>query len=243
MRTITCGLAEVSQNSWVRVGESRASCVRAEDSRTLCVRAEDSRKLCVRAEGLNSSQLCGSPTRDDAFVQPVVEDPIHDDRTPVETGAEPVPIPCATSESETTKRELTHIHTEPRCTSCIKGKAQSESHKRIERAHRSVRRTESFEQVKSFGCGTSTVVETKGATDTFAVTWRVKMLNCLGLSDIILQCEPEPPPVKWAESVKFEHQERTVIRSSPRRSHQSNGALENYQTGAGTSAHNVGSAS
>ena len=55
------------------------------------------------------------------------------------------------------------------------------------------------------------------------------MLNCLGLSDIILQCDPEPSLVKWAESVKSKRQERTVIRSSPRRSHQSNGAVENCQ--------------
>ena len=28
-----------------------------------------------------------------------------------------------------------------------------------------------LKDVKSFGCGTSTVVETQGATDTFVVTW------------------------------------------------------------------------
>ena len=57
----------------------------------------------------------------------------------------------------------------------------------------------------------------------------VNMLNCLGLSDIILQCDPEPSLVKWAESVKSKRQERTVIRSSPRRSPQSNEAVENDQ--------------
>ena len=55
------------------------------------------------------------------------------------------------------------------------------------------------------------------------------MLNCFGLSDITLQCDPEPSLIKWAESEKSKRQERTVIRSSPRRSHQSNGAVENYQ--------------
>ena len=55
------------------------------------------------------------------------------------------------------------------------------------------------------------------------------MLNCIGPSDIILQCDPEPSLIKWAESVKSKRQERTVIRSFPRRSHQSNGAVENYQ--------------
>ena len=75
----------------------------------------------------------------------------------------------------------------------------------------------------------STVVEMKGATDTFAVVWAVKMLNFLGLSDIILQCDPEPSLIKWAESVKSKRQERTVIRSSPTRSHQRKGGVENYQ--------------
>ena len=75
----------------------------------------------------------------------------------------------------------------------------------------------------------STVVETKGPTDMFATMWAVKMLNFLGLSDIILQCDPEPSLIKWAESVKSKRTERTVIRSSPRRSHQSNGGVENYQ--------------
>ena len=29
-----------------------------------------------------------------------------------------------------------------------------------------------------------------------------KMLNCLGLSDLIWQCDPEPSLLKWADSVK-----------------------------------------
>ena len=44
-----------------------------------------------------------------------------------------------------------------------------------------------------------------------------------------LQCDPEPSLKKWAESVKSKRTERTVIRSSPRRSHQCNGGVENYQ--------------
>ena len=95
--------------------------------------------------------------------------------------------------------------------------------------------------VRTFGYGMSTVVEMKGATDTFATMWAVKMLNFLGLSAVILQCDPEPSPIKWAESVKSKRSERTVIRSSPTRSHQSHEGVENYQkTAAGTGAHNVG---
>ena len=83
--------------------------------------------------------------------------------------------------------------------------------------------------VRTFGYGMSTVAEMKGPTDMFATMWAVKMLNFLGLSDIILQRDPEPSPTKWAESVKSKQTERTVIRSSPRRSHQSNGGAESYQ--------------
>ena len=82
--------------------------------------------------------------------------------------------------------------------------------------------------VRTFRYGMSTVVDMKGATDEFATVWAVKM-NCLGLSDIVLQCDPEPSLIKWAESFKPKRPERTVIRSSPRRSHQSNGGVENYQ--------------
>ena len=56
--------------------------------------------------------------------------------------------------------------------------------------------------VRTFGYGMSTVVETKSPTDMLATMWAVKMLNFLGLSDIILQCDPEPSLTKWAESVK-----------------------------------------
>ena len=141
------------------------------------------------------------------------------------------------------KHDLTHIP--PWCTSCDKGKAQSEPHKRIERTIEDselpivqcdylVLKDVAASGLKvlsmyviSFGYGTSTVTETKGATDTLAKTWGVKMLKCLGPSDVILQCDPEPSLIKWAENVKSKRQERTVIRSSPRRSHQSNGAVEN----------------
>ena len=117
-------------------------------------------------------------------------------------------------------------------TSCVKGKAQSELHKRIERTLEDselaivqcdylvlkdvatsggVNVLSIF--VKSFGYGTTTDVETTGATDTFAVTWEVKMSSCLGLSNIIFQCDPGPSLIKWAESVKSKRQERAVIRS------------------------------
>ena len=129
-----------------------------------------------------------------------------------------------------------------------KGKAQAEPHKRTQRIIgdselpviqcdylmlKDVAGTGGLKvlsmYVRTFGYVMSTVVETKGPTDMIATMWAVKMLNFLGFSDVILQCDPEPPLIKWAESVKSKRKERTVIRSSPRRSHQSNGGVENYQ--------------
>ena len=184
----------------------------------------------------------------DVDVKPVVRDPMDDDRVLVESGTEMTPVPHEPSEFEKQKHNLTHITFQPWCTSCVKGKAQAEPHKRTERIIedselpviqcdylmlKDTAGTGGLKvlsmYVRTFGYGMSTVVETKGPTDMFATMWAVKMLNFLGLSDIILQCDPEPSLIKWAESVKSQRTEITVIRSSPRRSHQSNGGVENYQ--------------
>ena len=184
----------------------------------------------------------------DVDVKPVVRDPMDDDRVLVESGTEMTPVPHEPSEFEKQKHNLTHIPFQPWCTSCVKGKAQAEPHKRTERIIedselpviqcdylmlKDTAGTGGLKvlsmYVRTFGYGMSTVVETKGPTDMYATTWAVKMLNFLGLSDIILQCDPEPSLIKWAESVKSKRTERTVIRISPRRSHQSNGGVENCQ--------------
>ena len=117
----------------------------------------------------------------------IVEDPVDDVRILAEAGGEMIPVPCEPSEFEKMKHELAHIPYQPWCTSCIKGKAHDEPHKRSERiAEDSERPTvqhvlkdvaaSDFLKVlsmcvQSFGYGTSTVVATKGATDTVAVTW------------------------------------------------------------------------
>ena len=185
--------------------------------------------------------------RQDVDVKPVVRDPMDDDRVFVESGTEMTPVPHEPSEFEKQKHNLTHIPFQPWCTSCVKGKAQAEPHKRTERIIENsdlpVIQCDYFMlkdtagtgglhvlsmYVRTFGYGKSTVVETKGPTNTSASMWAVKMLNFLGLSNIILQCDPEPSLIKWAESVKSKKKERSVIRSCPSLSHQSNG-VENYQ--------------
>ena len=69
--------------------------------------------------------------------------------------------------------------------------------------------------VRTFGYGTSTVVETKGPTDIFRNSVGSENADFFGLSDIILHCDPEPSLIKWEESVKSKRTERTIIRRSP----------------------------
>ena len=134
----------------------------------------------------------------DADVKPVVRDPMDDDRVLVEAGAEMTLVPHEPSEFEKQKHNLTHIPFQPWCTSCVKGKAQAEPHKRTERIIedselpviqcdylmlKDVAGTGGLKvlsmYVRTFGYGMSTVVETKGPTDMFATMWAVKMLNFL----------------------------------------------------------------
>ena len=69
----------------------------------------------------------------DVDVKPVVRDPMDDDRILVESGAEMTLVPHEPSEFEKQKHHLSHIPFQPWCTSCVKGKAQAEPHKRTER--------------------------------------------------------------------------------------------------------------
>ena len=98
---------KVTTESCVRAGESPKSCVRTQNS---CVQVEGLQKLKI-------SHVC------DAIIQPAVEDPVHDDRIPVEAGAELIPIPCEPSEPEKMKHELTHIPFKPWRTSRVKRKS------------------------------------------------------------------------------------------------------------------------
>ena len=127
------------------------------------------------------------PSAFDAVVQPVDEDPVEHDRVPAEAGAGSIPAPCQPSEIEKMKREFTHIPFQPWRTSCVEGKAPTEPQKRItEDSELSTVQCDYLVlndvaacvglkvlsmSLKSLGYGTPTVVETKGATDTFGVMW------------------------------------------------------------------------
>ena len=97
-----------------------------------------------------------------------MRDPVADGRIPAEAGP-----PCEPTEMEKMKRELTHVPFQPRCTSCFKSKSTGRTTQTIERSIEDsylvltdVAASDGLNvlsmHVKSFGCGTSTVVENEG---------------------------------------------------------------------------------
>ena len=115
-----------------------------------------------------------------ADVQPIVDNPVDDDKIPAETRARMFPAPREPSKIEKTKHELKHIPFLPQWAPRVKSKAKAEPHKRVEFSAKTAKFplfnvTDGLKvlsmYVKSFGCGTSTAVETTSETDTFAVMW------------------------------------------------------------------------
>ena len=197
----------------------------------------------------------------DADVKPVIRGPMDDDRVLVESGAEMTLVPHEPSEFEKQKHNLTHIPLQPWCTSCVKGKAQAEPHKRTERITedselpviqcdylmlKDVAGTGGLKvlsmYVRTFGYGMSTVLETKGAADMFATRWAVKMLNFLGLSDIILQYDPEPSLIQVGRKCQIQtHRKNSHSKFSQPVTSKQWRSRKLSETVAGTGANNVGS--
>ena len=174
----------------VRVDESKYSCEQIKKVKNPCVQNSS----CVGVRKNDGVEIIHNYQRkrasQDADVKPVVRDPMDDVRVRVESGAKMSPVPHEPSEFEKQKHHLTHIPFQPWCTSCVKGKAQAEPHKRTERiiedselpviqCHylmlKDVAGTGGLKvlsmYVRTFGYGMSTVVETKGPTDMFATRW------------------------------------------------------------------------
>ena len=131
-------------------------------------------------------------------------------------------VPHELSEFEKLKHHLTHIPFQPWWSSCNKGKAQAELHKRTERI------TEDSElpviqcdylMFKDVATESAERVCENIRVRHAATVWAVKMLNFFGLSDIILQCDLEPscPNRRWSTA----GQQRTSSQSS--RPHRSRG--------------------
>ena len=128
---------------------------------------------------------------------------MDDDRVLVESGAEMTPVPHEPSEFEKQKHHLTHIPFQPWCTSCVQGKAQAEPHKRPERIIED-------SELPVIQCDHLKLKDVAGTGGLKVLSMYVRTFG-YGMSTVV------------------ERTERTVIRSSPRRSHQSNGGVENYQ--------------
>ena len=94
----------------------------------------DENSSCVKVRKNDGVEIIHECQRKrDVDVKPVVQDPMDDERVLVESGTEMTPVPREPSEFEKQKHNLTHIPFQPWCTSCVKGKAQAEPHKRTER--------------------------------------------------------------------------------------------------------------
>ena len=124
----TCRLVD-AQNA--RVDKSEKTCVQAEKVQNPRVQNSS----CVGVSSNDGVEIIHNNQRNlacqDADVQPIVRDPMDDDRALVESGAEMTLVPHEPSEFEKQKHHLTHIPCQPWCTSCVK--AQAEPHKRTER--------------------------------------------------------------------------------------------------------------
>ena len=231
-------------------------CVQTRKVKNLCVQNSS----CIEVRKNDGVEIIHDCQRKcaclDADVKPVVRDPMDDDEVLVESGAEMTPVPHESSEFEKQKHNLTHIPFQP-CTSCVKGKAQAEPHKRTERIIedselpviqcdylmlKDVAGTGGLKvlsmYVRTFGYGMSTVVETKGPTDMFATMWAVKMLNFLGLSDVILQCDPEP---SFRKCQIQSHRKNSHSKFSQTVTSKQWRSRKLSETVAGTSANNAGS--
>ena len=149
-----------------------------------------------------------------------------------------------TGSQEKEKHAVSHIAFQPWCTAYVKGRTQDEPHRRIERVMEASCRFVSViffvmkdvaasdgltvlsMYVKSFGCVVSTVVEKKERTVRSLRVERdnVKQLWSLGHHSTLPSGASLIPRV---ETVKSKRQVRSAF-SSPRRSHQSNEAIENF---------------
>ena len=191
----------------------------------------DEKSSCVKVrknDGVEIIHECQRKrTCRDVDVKPVVQDLMDDDRVLVESG-------IRKTETQSHSHPIsTMVHIMRRRQSTSGTTQTSTAHLRRQRIPSDTMRLSHAERYGGHWWIESVqhVCEniSQLLTDSYATTLAVKILNFPGFSDIILQCDFERSFTKWTDSVKSKRTERTVIRSSPRRSHQSNGGVENYQ--------------
>ena len=116
----------------VRVDKSEKACVQTQKVQNPCVQNGS----CVGVWKKDGVEIIHNNLRNrmcqHADVKPIVRDPMDDDRVLVESGADMTLVQHEPSEFEK-RHHLTHIPFQPWCTSCGKGEAQAEPHKRTER--------------------------------------------------------------------------------------------------------------
>lgn len=150
-----------------------------------------------------------------------------------------LPQPNQPSDAERASHELTHMPFRDWCEACVRGRGK-ESHHRP--------RTEIAPEVRiaqldyffpgalkglavvdaNTGFGASTVVQTKGGSDLYSVSFVDHFMDELGCGDCVIQTDPEPAAQDLARSVVSRRKHRVEVRTTPRGSHSSNGGVERF---------------
>jgi hypothetical protein len=161
---------------------------------------------------------------------------------------EPVPVPqpepILPSEAERQTHNLVHVPYAPWCDVCTRCKATDDPHGQLSHARGGQLEEEvpitqiDFMFIGSLtvltcyvvdtNAGAATGIQDKGGDISYAVAWLVRTLNKLGVTRRILQTDQEPSIEAIATKAAQQREHSTMLRTSPRRSHQSIGAVERW---------------
>ncbi|CAE8585279.1 unnamed protein product, partial [Polarella glacialis] len=164
---------------------------------------------------------------------------------PVEAEAEPRPIPQRegpASLEERMRRNLVHLPFRSWCQVCIRARAREDPHGARQVGQETLEQPALVQMDYTFmeklklltaylldhGYGAATVVQSKGP-ELYAISWLLKLLDQLGLEDVMLHIDPEAALRAVAEKIRAMRQKKTLIQEAPVRSPQSIGGVSRYQ--------------
>ncbi len=166
-------------------------------------------------------------------------------RVDEEMGPDPIKIPEAPSREEQLKHELAHVPFAAWCPRCVQAKGHDDPHRGKEEIDKATLRIEELPVVQidfsyidglclltlyslELGVGAATVIPIKGA-DNFQIAWACRALRWMGHSDILIQCDQENSARAVADAIAVKRKEKTLVRETARKSHQSLGGDERWK--------------
>jgi len=186
-----------------------------------------------------------------ATLMPVEVDSDHGEEVPgsVPMGgaqSQPVPVrePIAPTEAQQRQHNLTHLPFASWCARCVQAKGHDAGHVTRSEEEKQTVRVDELPVVQvdfSFldgttlltmfsmerGAGAATALPDKSSS-AFTTTWMCRSLRAMGHGPVILQCDQEPSIRAVVERAAERRSERTLVRETPRRSHQSLGGDERW---------------